>query len=296
MKSIMYHYVRDFNKQFPYSNVLHTEKFIKQIKKFLKIGLIANYEELLIPSKKIIPTFDDGFKDHIYTAELLKKYNSIGLYFIPTLPYKNNDILDVHKTQLITGKVKGKIALEELKKYLIKKKLNNFINKIEKKNFNYPYKEQKDDDSKKEFKKIMNYYGNINIKHKILNHLMNIFDINIKAKDFYLSKKEINYISSLGMIIGSHSESHTVLSRLNYKKQYNEIKNSKSLLEKILNKSVYTFCYPYGGKKSYNLNTLKILKKLKFKFAFSVEYRDIEKKDIAKKPLELPRYDCNQFN
>ena len=46
-------------------------------------------------------------------------------------------------------------------------------------------------------------------------------------------------------------------------------------------KNIDTFCYPYGGKISYNDNTLKILKKLKYKLAYSVEYRDISFGDIS---------------
>ena len=141
----------------------------------------------------------------------------------------------------------------------------------------------------------MNYYGNLKLKHKILDYLLKKFEINIKPKDYYLNKKEIKYLSSLGMIIGSHSESHTLLSRLSYEKQFKEIKNSKTFLEKITNKNVDTFSYPYGGKISYNNNTLKILKKLKFKLAYSVDYRNITIKDLKNKPYELPRFDCNLF-
>ena len=50
------------------------------------------------------------------------------------------------------------------------------------------------------------------------------------------------------MIIGSHSESHTLLSKLSYKKQLIELKNSKIILEKTINKKIDTFCYPYGRK------------------------------------------------
>ena len=149
--------------------------------------------------------------------------------------------------------------------------------------------------NKKTFKKIMNYYGNLNLKHKILDYLLKKFEIDVKYKDYYLNKKEIKYLESLGMIIGSHTESHTLLSRLPFKEQFRELKNSKIFLEKIINKSIDTFCYPYGGKKSYNDNTLKILKKLKYKLAYSVEYRDISFKDTQQKPYELPRYDCNLF-
>ena len=295
MKSIMYHYIRNKNKLFPYYDILEKKDYIKQIKKFSKTGLINSYEELFLDNDKYLPTFDDGIKDHIYAAEILRKYNAVGLFFIPTSPLKNNEILDVHKTHLIIGKIKGLEALNELEKYLNKNKIKNYYNQKEKVKYGIAYKENNDELYKNEFKKIMNYYGNLKLKHKILDYLLKKFEIYIKPKDYYLNKKEIKYLSSLGMIIGSHSESHTLLSRLSFKKQFEEIKNSKVFLQKIINKDIDTFCYPYGGKISYNRDTLNILKKLKFKLAYSVENRDINFKDINNKPYELPRYDCNLF-
>jgi len=291
----MYHYIRNKNKLFPYSNTLEKNDYKNQVKKFFKIGLINSYKEIFFDSNKYLLTFDDGFKDHIYAAEILKKYNSIGLFFIPTLPFKNNTILDVHKTHLIVGKVKGFEAVNELEKYLNKNNINNYYNQKEKLKYQTAYTKHNDEFYKKKFKKIMNYYGNLELKHNILNYLLRKFEINVKCKDYYLSKKEIKHLSSLGMIIGSHSESHILLSRLNKKKQFKEINNSKVFLEKIINKNIDIFCYPYGGKISYNLDTLKILKKLKFRLAYSVEPRDITIKDIKYQPYELPRYDCNLF-
>ena len=296
MKSIMYHYIRNKSKLYPNYNTLEKKNYINQIKKFSKkTGLINSYKELFISTDKFLTTFDDGFKDHIFAAEVLKKYNAIGIFFIPTSPLKNQIILDVHKSHLILGKVKSSEALNELEKYLYKNKINNFYDKKEKLKFKLAYSRHDDETNKKQFKKIMNYYGDIKLKHKLLDHLLKKFEINMKPKDYYLNKKEIKYLVSLGMVIGSHSESHTLLSRLSYKNQIKELKNSKIFLEKIVNKSVDTFCYPYGGKISYNNNTLRILKKLKYKLAFSLEYRDISWNDIQKKPYELPRYDCNLF-
>ena len=295
MKSIMYHYVRNKSKLFPNYNILEKKNYVDQIKKFSKKGLVSSYKELFMSSDKFLPTFDDGFKDHIFAAEVLKKHNAIGIFFIPTSPLKNNILLDVHKTHLILGKVNSSEALKELENYLIINKVKKFYKDNEKSKFKSAYKKHIDKDDKKKFKKIMNYYGDLKLKHKILDYLLKIFEINIKPKDYYLNKKEIKYLNSLGMLIGSHGESHTLLSRLSYREQFNELKKSKIFLEKIINRNIDTFCYPYGGKISYNANTLKILKRLKYKLAYSVESRDISLKDIKKKPYELPRYDCNLF-
>ena len=187
----MYHYIRNKNKLFPYYNILEKNDYIKQIKKFSKTGLISSYEELFLDNDKYLLTFDDGFKDHIYAAEILKKYNAIGLFFIPTSPLKNNKILDVHKTHLIVGKIKGSEAMNELEKYLNKNKIKNYYNQKEKGKYREAYKIHNDELYKKEFKRVMNYYGDLKLKHKILDHLLNKFEINIKTKDYYLNKKEI---------------------------------------------------------------------------------------------------------
>lgn len=295
MKSIMYHYIRNFDKNYPYFNNLSINQFISQIKKFQKNGIIKNRKELFIPSNKVILTFDDGVKDHITAAEILKKNDAIGIFFVPTRPYLDNKILDVHKTHLLTGRIKGDEILKKLKGYLTKNKIKNFFDMNEKKKFKQAYKQHDDNKNKKEFKKIMNYYGDLNLKEKILNFLLKEFDIKFEAKNFYLTKKEIKYISSLGMLIGSHGESHTLLSRMNYKNQKKEIGNSKKYLANIVKSKIDFFCYPYGGEKSYNSYTLKILKKLKFLQAYSVKNKDISKNDLSKRNLELPRYDCNLF-
>ena len=39
----------------------------------------------------------------------------------------------------------------------------------------------------------------------------------------------------------------------------------------------------------------EIIKKLKFKLAYSVDYRNITIKDLKNKPYKLPRFYCNLF-
>ena len=291
----MYHYIRNYDKNFPHSNILTINNFKKQVQKFSNNGLVEEYKQLFIPSNKVILTFDDGFKDHLYAAEILKKNNCTGIFFIPSAPYLNGEILDVHKVHLICGKISGDEIIIALDNYLKKNKILDYFNNKEKEIFKNVYKNHNDNIKKKKFKKIMNYYGSLNLSKKILNYLIKFFNIKSEFKSFYLSKREIIYMKSIGMIIGCHSNSHILLSRLNYQKQFLEINTSKLFLQDIIKKEINIFCYPYGGIKSYNTTTLSILKKLKFKQAYCVKNKDISNLMIQKKKFELPRYDCNQY-
>lgn len=291
----MYHYIGKINKKFPNYKKLSINSFDKQLKKFNKIGLVGKYEELFLPSNKVIMTFDDGLKDHLYAAEKLKKFGSTGIFFISTMPFKNHQILDVHKTHLITGRISGKEILHQMNKYITKNNIKNFTDLGDERKFYKKYKVDDQDESIKKFKKLMNFCGEINLRSKILNYLLKYFEINYKYSDYYLSKKEIRYLKHLGMIIGAHTETHSVLSRMNYQQQFKEINNCKKYLQNITKSEIDLFCYPYGERTSYDNNTIKILKNLKFKQAYSVCKRDISSYYLKNKYLELPRYDCNLF-
>ena len=99
-------------------------------------------------------------------------------------------------------------------------------------------------------------------------------------------------LDKLGMKIGAHSYGHKVLSKLNYKQQENDIFKSIKILSDILEKKIDYFCFPYGGFKVFNYDTIKILKKKKIIYSFNVESKNWTKKSNA---LYIPRYDCNEF-
>ena len=110
------------------------KNFLKLIRKY-KNKIISKESEIYKNQKKILLTFDDGLTDHFAVAKELFKKKMTGIFFIPYLPYKNKKILNVHMSHLILGKVDGKVALNEMKKYINFKKFKNYINFKEKKNF-----------------------------------------------------------------------------------------------------------------------------------------------------------------
>ena len=71
----MYHYIRNFSREFPNYNFLEKKSFLKQINNFSREGIVSSNNEIKSHGRGNILTFDDGLKDHIWAAEQLKKRN-----------------------------------------------------------------------------------------------------------------------------------------------------------------------------------------------------------------------------
>jgi len=88
----------------------------------------------------------------------------------------------------------------------------------------------------------------------------------IDTDNRYLTSAQLHEMDKAGMDIESHTVSHPELNKLSYDKQFAELKASKAVLEKLLNREVPYLAYPYG---KYNMDTLKITENLGYKMAFS---------------------------
>ena len=302
MKAIMYHYVRPFNPEYPNFKNLHLNDFRKQLDYFQdKFGFVsmedfANCFRTGKPVEGILLTFDDGLSCHYeYVYKELKKRGLWGIFYIPTQPYTEGRILDVHKTHLLLGKYESKKIFEYLDSHINDSlfdtlKFNEFRE--------LTYITQKNDEYTLLVKRILNYFISYEHREKVINHLMEEFIPNEKdlLKSFYLTEKQIVEMHENNMIIGSHTINHPVMSRLTYTQQLNQVKNSFEYLETIIGKfRQKTFCYPYGGFHSFTNETEKILFNENCLYSFNVEHRDIQEEDLKLRRQALPRYDCNQF-
>lgn len=61
-----------------------------------------------------------------------------------------------------------------------------------------------------------------------------------------MNNNEIYHIKKMGMEIGAHTLTHSVLTNLHPKSILKELTESKELLENILGESISSFCYPKG--------------------------------------------------
>ena len=139
-------------------------------------------------------------------------------------------------------------------------------------------------------KRLLNYTLKSPQRDKILDvlvqkHLDEMYWFN----RYYLNKEEIRELYAKGHSIGSHSHKHDLLADMSHQEQYQQISKSQEILSDILGHKVDTFCYPYGGVRSHNQETKKILKELGFSLAFAVNKSDQEDS------YSISRRDCNEF-
>ena len=293
----MYHYIKNL-KDFPKNGYLDLNNFKKQINLFKNNYKIQDPFEFIndIRSKKILNkknillTFDDGLKcHHDYVLPYLLKNNLKGIFFIPTKVLEEKKLLKVHKIHILLSLNKIKDILFAIEKHIIENKNNKFVYK------SLTYDNQNNEKTKF-IKNYLNYELDSDLSEDFVNFLFRKFSNFDEKKIFekyYLNYEEIIKMSKSGMLIGSHSHSHKLLSKENKSNLEKDISKSIRIIKEI--NKILTFCYPYGGKISYDNRVIDILKKRKVDLAFSVENREIKKNDVENKYLELPRHDCNYF-
>ena len=293
----MYHYVRPYEANYPHFNNLDTQTFKRQLDYFKKkYGFISKKDYIYAIKNKVnidgvVLTFDDGFKDHYsYVMPELIKRGLWGVFYISTGIYRKNKLLGVHRVHYLKGKYGAdKIldgVLSEVEDYMLD---HNTIEEFDKE----IYLHSNYEDNEKQLRRLLNYFIKYEYRDAILDTIMKkFFDENELFSNVYLSIKEIQELSSNGNIIGSHTVSHSVLSRLTYNEQFDEIKDSFDFINQIVNQNYKSFCYPYGYSSSYNQDTLNILKELKVDDACVFDNK-IQGNDI--KQYTISRIDCNRF-
>lgn len=302
MKAIMYHYVRPDNPLFPYFKHLHLEDFIKQLDYFENtFGFVSKegFKESLVshkPVNGVVLTFDDGFKDHYMHVlpELLKR-NLWGIFYIATGYFAKRKLIDVHRIHLLVGKHGGNKIAQSIRDIINEEMLShNHINEFH----TETYKFQDNEESVNYVKRTLNYYIDYKYRDSVIDSLMAVYFPN-ESEDvfkFYMTKSELEDMHKYGMVLGSHTENHPVMSRLSPEEQKTEIASSFQTIESITgDKSFRTFCYPYGGFHTFTDHTEKLLKENGCRFSFNVESRNIIQQDLECRQMALPRFDCNEF-
>lgn len=301
MKSVMYHYVREKRADLPFFRFLHIDNFRRQLDYFSQNFHFPDQAEFLecVRTKQcikdaVILTFDDGLRDHIdYVLPELNSRGLWGIFYVPTGPIATGNPLNVHVVHRLLGAFGGTSILEVLMR-LVTPEMLKHAHVEEFQRLTYP--DQDDDlEATTICKRILNYFIASEWTSPVIEQLISEYSLS-SFDDLYLSRNQICEIHAHGHLIGSHSVSHPLFSKITVEEQRAEICNSFEYLDSVIGTpSARTFCYPYGGFHSFTGDTESILSDAGCNFSFNVEYRDIEPRDLKSRPQALPRFDCNLF-
>ena len=296
----MYHYVREFDPALPNFRFLDVRNFERQLDHFDEAYGFAGIDEWEswlaggpVPGDKVVLTFDDAMACHYrYAFPLLRERGLWGVFYVPTLPYSDGRMVDVHKVHLLSGAFSGELLLERTLA-LVTEEMIPFEKRDEFRRLTYL--DQDNHPGVTEFKRIVNYFVGEDHRSELLAELSDAVGYGAFLLDFYCTAEQLAEMAAGGMVIGSHTRSHPVMSKLAPAEQEREIRDSFACLEAICPLRHRTYCHPYGGFHSFDDDTVRILEAAGVDYSFNVEARDIEAGDLATHRQFLPRYDCNQF-
>lgn len=302
MKAIMYHYVRKHDEALPHFRFLDLANFRKQLDFFHHTYGFVTFDEWCrylsdgsMPSVdgKVLLTFDDAMCCHFrYVFPELKSRNLWGMFYVPTSPYTDGRMLDVHRIHLLCGAFEGKRLLE----YALTIVSEDMVPFKKREEFDKgTYAHQLNYEGVSEFKRILNYFIDYRYRSEVIDAIGKKFGFDFDASSFYMTTDQIAEMANHRMLIGSHTKSHPVMSKLSAQEQSTEIESSFDFLSSICKLPFRTYCHPYGGFHSFNDDTIRLLRDFDVDFSFNVESREINSQDRLQSIQFLPRFDCNQF-
>jgi peptidoglycan/xylan/chitin deacetylase (PgdA/CDA1 family) len=113
------------------------------------------------------------------------------------------------------------------------------------------------------------------------------------ARRLYLSPGQVAEMAAAGMSFGHHTRRHLVLSRLSAGEQRHEIADGVEWIRGLTGQRRVSFCYPWGGPRTYTAETLRILEESGYSVAFNTVRRRARLNDDPR--FELPRVDTRDL-
>jgi peptidoglycan/xylan/chitin deacetylase (PgdA/CDA1 family) len=302
MNVLMYHYVRPAPVDLPHFRYLHKDDFAAQIdmlSQHMEIITAARFIDILsgapVPDDAILLTFDDGLRDHYeHVLPILEDRKLTGLFFVLADPPPNGAMFDVHAIHHLLGRYGGPLVLRTLQAVLEPGMIDDSKKALFDRNV---YRNQTNDGATQLVKKILNYFVSEASRKRLIDAVQSALGSPERSgESLYLSQAQLRDMYRRGHLIGSHGMTHRILQTQTEDEQRNEISGSFRWLERTLPRpDRRIFCYPYGGRDTYDGRTIGILEELRCQAAFAVDPRPLREADLRSNPLALPRFDCNMF-
>lgn len=202
---------------------------------------ITSVHEHQLPDHPVLITVDDGYANFYDTAyPVLKKYGIPATLFVPTNYIDNADWFwwDKLKHIMSNAVVEGSHLTFNGSKINID--LSNQKKTIESWNRASSFCHRLSEEHKTEF-----------IEALASRLQVQLPETPVSPYD-HMNWEQVLEVAANNVEIGSHTNSHRVLTRLTTEELDKELSNSKKLLEKRLSVTIDSFSYPYGGFDDYD--------------------------------------------
>jgi peptidoglycan/xylan/chitin deacetylase (PgdA/CDA1 family) len=253
----------------------------------------ASGMEFGAPATGFLVTFDDGTRDIYRNAvPILQRYGIPAILFVCSQPLVDGRLLNVTKIHMLQAKlgleafrsrfmaaldgVGGPIALDDPERI--------GLGRI------YRY----DDEETRQFKLLLN----VRLPTRVVTTLLDkLFDAEFGAQAevsarTYLSIDDIARCRDVGIEIGLHTHSHTMLGKLSLHEQREEITRPLEFFREHLDLDEPVLSYPYGIAGTWNADTKSILTSCGIPRAYTLG-RALYDPRVHQDPLEIPRFDVN---
>jgi len=109
------------------------------------------------------------------------------------------------------------------------------------------------------------------------------------SEKVFLDEQDIRFLSDRGVLIGSHTSNHKVLSSCSEDELHKEIDENKQYIEGIVGKPVNHLALPYGKREHYNDRVLKFCSAARHEFVYTTNPSFFELGKIGHEPKLIPR-------
>lgn len=261
LRVICYHRV---NRDHDFFSI-DTDVFAKQIKYLVNNYSIINLNEFfdVLEAKKdvrkgLLITFDDGYNDFYTDAfPVLEKYNLPAVVFLTTnfIDQKMWMWQDLYRFIFHNTRSKSFQLTSNGKRSI---SISSNSEKMNARKIIHEHCVNLDRKTRLEF-----------ITNLAKDLLVKLPDIPTEAYAA-MSWNKVRELSGKNIEFGAHTHRHEILSCLNNHDIQKEVTQSKSIIEKNLNKEVTAFAYPNGSKQDFTDKTKSIVKQYGFKCAFTM--------------------------
>lgn len=301
---VMYHYTRDLkHSRHPEIKGLDLPLFREQIHYFKDNFNVVTMEQVIdategkseLPEDAVLLTFDDGYVDnYTYALPILEEAGVQGSFFIPGKTFSTHQLLDVNKIHYI-------LASADVQKLVVDvKERMDFYRGTE---YDYAptnelfseYAVANRFDCKETIfvKRMLQTVLPEQLRNRISSDLFEKY-VGVSeeklAYELYMTEEQIRAMKRHGMFIGLHGYDHYWLGNLPGKQMQEDISKALEVMDEFIDRKHWVMNYPYGN---YNQGVLEYIRKEGACLGLTTEVRMADlSKDM---PLELPRFDCNDF-